>query len=58
LPACTVQSTPRSLKVVLLPSKNTALTHRKLALRHSTPERDALGKPDPLMCTTAAKSSR
>jgi len=37
LPACTVQSASRSLKVVLLPSKNTVLTHRKLALRHVIP---------------------
>jgi hypothetical protein len=39
LPACPVRSASRSLKVMLLPSKNTVLTHRMLALRHSTPSR-------------------
>ncbi len=37
LPACPVRSASRSSKVMLLPSKNTVLTHRLLALRHVIP---------------------
>jgi hypothetical protein len=40
LPACPVRSASRSLKVVATASKNTVLTHRMLALRHVTPERE------------------